>query len=120
MTKRTGPTSTALKSLISELKRLSIENKTPLWKRVASELERPRRIRRQVNIYKINKHTRENETAIVPGKVLSEGELTKKLTIAAYQFSGSAKAKINRIGKAITIKDLLRQNPKGNNVRISG
>ena len=72
------------------------------------------------NIYKINKTTRDGETAIVPGKVLSEGELTKKITVAAWQFSEKAKEKINKVGKAVSIKELIKKNPKGSKVRIIG
>ena len=72
------------------------------------------------NLYKIDKHTRENEIALVPGKVLSIGNLNKKIKVAAFQFSDQAKEKINLIGKAITIKELIQENPKGNKVRIIG
>ena len=71
-----------------------------------------------VNISKIMTYTREGETAIVPGKVLSLGKMDKKLTIAAYHFSDKAMEKINKNGKALTIQELLKKNPKGNKVRI--
>lgn len=117
---KTGPINPILKNLIQELKVLSAREKVPLWKKIAKDLERPARIRRSVNIFKINKYTREKETAIVPGKVLSDGELKKKLTVAAFLFSKQARNKINKIGKAITINELMKQNPKGKNVRIIG
>ena len=68
--KKSGPTNNVLKNLIVELKTLSIKNKVPLWKRIALELEKPARMRRQVNIARINQHIKDGETAIVPGKVL--------------------------------------------------
>src|SRR3989344_4402525 len=101
MVKRTGPQTLVLRNLIRELKR-------------------PTRIRRSVNLYKIDKYTNEGETALVPGKVLSVGDLTKKLTIAAYQFSGKAEEKINKVGKAIKLQELMKENPKGKKVRIIG
>jgi large subunit ribosomal protein L18e len=120
MVKRTGPTNPVLINLIRSLKKLSTKEKVNIWKRVAKDLEKPTRIRRKVNLYKINKYTRLNEIALVPGKILSEGELTKKITIAALQFSEKAKQKINKIGKAISIQELMKQNPKGKKVRIMG
>ena len=86
------------------------------------ELKRPTRQRRAVNIYKINKHAREGEIALIPGKVLSLGDLNKKIIVAAYQFSQEAKEKINKKGKAITIKELIKQypDPKGKKIRIIG
>ncbi len=120
MAKRTGPTNKNLSNLISELKELSIKEKVNVWKRIANDLSKPTRQRRKTNIYKINKYTKEDEIALVPGKVLGLGELSKKITVAAFQYSDVAKEKINKIGKAITIKELIKQNPKGKKVRIIG
>lgn len=122
MVKRTGPQNLELQKLILELKILGNKHNINLWKRVAVELEKPRRARRKVNLYRINKYTRDNEIALVPGKVLSLGELTKKITVAAYQFSDTAKEKINHAGKAISIKELVEKNPnpKGKRIRIIG
>ena len=120
MVKRTGPQTLELKKLIEDLKVLGGKSNINLWKRIAKDLERPTRIRRKVNIYKIDKYTRDGETALVPGKVLSMGELTKKIIVAAYQFSESAEEKINSVGKAISIRKLMEENPKGKKVRIIG
>jgi len=122
MVKRTGPQTLELQNLINDLKTVGGKNNVSLWKRVAKELEKSRRVRRKVNIYKINKHIRDNEIALVPGKVLSMGELTKNITVAAYQFSESAEEKINSVGKAMLIKELLQKNPnpKGKRIRIIG
>jgi large subunit ribosomal protein L18e len=102
------------------LKKLSIQQNKKIWKRLASDLEKPTRQRRIVNLVRIDKYVEDNETIVVPGKVLAGGDLTKKATVAAYQFSGSALDKINRMGKAITIKELMEKNPKAANVRIIG
>ncbi len=120
MSKRTGPTTLELRNLIFELKKLASKQKIKLWKRIAEDLEKPTRIRREVNLYKINKYTRKDEIALVPGKVLSMGNLDKKITIAAYKFSKQAEEKINKIGKAISIKELIKENPKGRKIRIIG
>lgn len=69
---------------------------------------------------KVQKVAKDNETLLVPGKVLSSGELTKKVTLAAWQFSEQAKEKINKVGKAVSIQDLMKSNPKGKSVRILG
>ena len=107
-----------LKNLIQELKKLSIENSVRVWKRVATDLERPTRIRRKVNIYKIEKTAKEGGTVVVPGVVLGVGELTKKIDIAAYKFSDAAKKKLG--AKAKSIFDVMKKNPKGSKVRIIG
>ncbi len=120
MVKITGTQTLELKNLIVSLHQLSKKENVPLWKRIAKDLSRPTRIRREVNLYKINKTTRKDEIALVPGKVLSLGDLDKKITVAAYKFSKESKEKINKIGKAITIKELMKENPKGKKVRIVG
>ena len=114
-------TNIQLISLIKELKKASIENDASIWKRIAKELEKPTKRRRAVNISKIDKVSEDNETVIVPGKVLAMGKLSKKLTIAAYRFSKSAQKKIQEQGsKTLSIKELIEQNPKGSKIKIVG
>lgn len=117
MAKRTGPTNENLRGLIISLNQVSRKLKIPLWKRIAEELSRPTRSRRSVNIQKIEKHSKDGETVIVPGKVLGTGDLTKKVKVAAFRFSDSAKLKIK---SPMTIEQLLKENPKGKGVRIIG
>lgn len=120
MAKRTGTTNIQMQALIKELKHLANKNEVPLWKRIAEELEKPARQRREANLDKIEKETRENEVALVPGKVLSNGDITKNITVAAFNFSAKAKEKINKMGKAISIKELIKSDPKGKRIRIIG
>lgn len=117
MVKPTGPTNPTLKKLIMELEKKYRKTKRPIWRDLAEKLKRPRRKRVEVNLFKINKYVKENEIAVVPGKVLSVGELTKPLTIAAWKFSKKAIEKIQKSqGKAISIYELMELNPK--NLRI--
>ena len=120
MTKRTGSTNPELKNLIQELKKKSIEHDAGIWKRIANDLEKPTRKRRIVNLYKINKYTKKDETIIVPGKVLSVGELDHPVTVAAFSFSGAALEKINKVGKTMPIDELIKESPKGKRIRILG
>lgn len=121
MSKRTGPTNPLLSELIQELKKKSKEQNVKLWKRIALDLERPTRNRRIVNLSNINRHTKENEVIVVPGKVLGSGALDHKLTISAFQFSESAKSKIIENGsKIIPLNELSSEDPKGKKIRIIG
>lgn len=106
--------------LVQELKKASNTHKSRLWKRVAADLEKAARQRRIVNLAKLNRFTKENETIVVPGKVLGAGSLSHKLTVAAFSFSQSAKDEINKNGKAIPISDLIKEDPKGKKIRIIG
>lgn len=103
-----------LQNLVVELTKLG--KKVPAYKRIALELSKSRRSFTSVNIEKINKFARDGETVVVPGKVLSLGTLEKKITVAAYQFSEAALEKLG--SNAITIKELIKKNPKANKVRI--
>lgn len=107
-------------ALVQELKKTSIEQGVKLWKRVAEDLDRPTRQRRVVNVLSIDKNAKDGEVVVVPGKVLAEGELTKKVTVAAFNFSDEARRKISSKGEAITIPDLMKKNPKAQKVRILG
>jgi len=119
--KKTGPTNEKLKQLIQELRKESNSQKAGIWKRIANDLSKPTRKRKIVNVSKINRHAKKDETIIVPGKVLGSGALNQSLTIAAFSFSDSAKKIITDAkGKCITIQELLKTNPKGKNVRILG
>jgi len=119
--KRTGPTNPLLQDLIGELKKRSNEQSVNLWKRIASDLERPTRNRRAVNLSRINRYTKENEIIVVPGKVLGSGMLNHKLTISAYQFSEQAKDKIEKANaKIIPLLELSKDKPNGKKIRIIG
>ncbi len=110
-----------LKSLIKELKEVSGKNNVSIWNRVASDLEKPTRLMREVNLSRLNRYCKANDIVVVPGKVLSMGDLNKKITIAAYKFSNKAIDKINESGsKAMSIYDLAKKNPKGSKIRIIG
>lgn len=119
--KRTGPTNIHLCELISKLKELSAKQKAPIWKRIAEDLETSTRKRRVVNLSRINRFSKENDMIVVPGKVLSSGNLDKKLTVAAWDFSEMAKKKIKEANsKAVAIEKLIDDNPKGKDVKIIG
>ena len=119
MVKRTGPTNEVLKDVIVKLREAASKQKVSIWKRVASDLEKSSRIRRKVNVYKFN-CVKDGEVAVVPGTVLGNGTFDKKITVAAFKFSDAALNKINKTGKAISILDLIKSNPKGKKVRIVG
>jgi large subunit ribosomal protein L18e len=91
----------------------------PIWRKVAYELSRPRRQRVEVNLSKIEEFASEEQAVLVPGKVLGAGAISKKVTIAAFSFSGNAKHLIGAAGgKAVTIESLHKSNPDGRGVFI--
>jgi large subunit ribosomal protein L18e len=118
--KRTGPTNFQLLRLISELKKKSLDDGSSVWKRIALDLERPSRQRREVNLSRINEFCRDNELVVVPGKVLGSGELDKKIVVAAYSFSQSAKEKIMANGQTLSLDELMKKKIKPSEIRVIG
>jgi large subunit ribosomal protein L18e len=107
-------------ALIQNLRKAAIEQQSPVWKRVAEDLDKPVRQRRIVNIFKINSSSNDGETVVVPGKVLGEGELTKKVTVVAQSASDEARAKISKTGQFMLLSDFVKKNPKPQKVRLLG
>jgi large subunit ribosomal protein L18e len=121
MPKKIKKTNPILVSLIQELKKQSNELEAPIWKDIAKRLEKPSKNWPIVNLKRISTHTSEKEIALIPGKVLSTGNLTKKIQIAAWSFSEKARVKIKKSGgKCLSIEELIKSNPKGKDVRILG
>ena len=118
---RTGTTNPELRKLIEELKKTSISQKAGFWKRIAIDLEKPTRQRRNVNISRIERCANKNELVVVPGKVLGAGEISKSVIVAAWQFSGQAKEKIIKArGDCMSLQELLAKKPKVSEMRIIG
>ena len=114
MAKRTGPKNPNLKRLIRALRTASNKEGVDIWDKVATELERQTRSRREVDVAQLSRVTSAKEVVVVPGKVLATGDIDHEVTVAAWRFSEAAKKKV----KAITIEDLIKQNPKGKNVKV--
>lgn len=119
MAKRTGPTNPVTTTLVSELKKLSTKQKVKIWKDIASRLTRSTRIRSEVAVGKVEKYLKKDEVAVVPGKLLGDGEVTRAITVAALKASASAKEKIQAAkGQYLSIQELIKKNPQGKKVRI--
>jgi len=112
---KTNPT---LQNLIAELKSVSRESGANVWQDVADRLEKPRRTHAEVNLGTIERYAQEDETVVVPGKVLGSGVLEKNVTVAAVDFSGTAQQKIDQAGEAVSLEQFLEQNPDGTDVRV--
>ena len=111
---RTGPTNINLKNLIGELRKKAYAEDIPLFVRIAEDLDKSTRQRREVNLSKISRYAKKGELVVVPGKVLASGELNQVVTIAAWKISQEALDKISKANaKAITINDLVKNGVKG-------
>ena len=119
MPKPTGPTNPIIKTMIEDIRNRGYREQIPFLIKLADEMEKPRRDKAEVDLSKLNRVCRENETIVVPGKVLSSGILKKPLRVAAASFSMASIERIQKVGgKVLTIEELIKENPKGTNVRI--
>lgn len=113
----TNTTNNNLQKIIVELK----SKDSRLLSRVANDLSRPTRIRREVNLSRLNRYTKEDEMIIVPGKVLGGGDLDHKITISAFKFSQSALSKLEKSGsKIVPLNDITKESVNGKRIRIIG
>ncbi|MFC4988654.1 MULTISPECIES: 50S ribosomal protein L18e [Saliphagus] len=115
MSSKTNP---RLTDLIAELKSTSREADADVWRDVADRLEKPRGSHAEVNLGRIERYAREEETVVVPGKVLGAGALQKSVTVAAVDFSSSAATKIDQVGETLPLEELIEDNPEGSDVRV--
>jgi len=93
--------------------------KNSAWLEVAGILSGPRKNWKNLNLSEINKDVSEGDTVIVPGKVLSQGEITKKIRIAALGFSQTAKEKLEKTkSEVVSILDEIKKNPEMKGVKI--
>lgn len=121
MSRPTGPTNPVLRRLVRHLREQGKKHKASIWLDLAERLEAPRRSRAEINLSQLNRYTAEGNTIVVPGKVLAAGRLEHAISVASFKFSGAAKRKIIATGgKALTISQLLEQNPNGKDVRLMG
>jgi large subunit ribosomal protein L18e len=119
MPHRTGSSDPNVIKTIRELRKKSNEQKVEIWRRVSEIIDKPRRSRVEVNISRINRHTKPRDVVVVPGKVLASGELDHEVSIGALSFSRAAKEKIEKAkGKVLTIGDIVAKNPKGTKVML--
>lgn len=93
--------------------------KNEKWFKVSEILASPRKNRIEKNLELINKDSKDGEIIVVPGKVLSMGEINKKVKIVAVGFSRGAKEKILKAGgKVSTIFEEIKENPDAKGVKI--
>jgi large subunit ribosomal protein L18e len=111
-------TNPRLQGLIADLKSTARNGGSDVWSDVADRLEKPRSTHAEVNLGRIERYANEDETVVVPGKVLGAGALQKELTVAAVDFSSTAETKIDQVGEPIRLEQALEQNPDGTNVRV--
>ena len=89
------------------------------WMEVANILSGPRRKKIGINLEEIEKQVKAGEKILIPGKVLSLGEISKKIKISALGFSEKAREKLIKAGCEVsTIAEEIKKNSNAKGVKI--
>ncbi len=121
MSRNSKKTNDALIALIGDLKAQSRSTGAALWRDVALRLEASRSNWAEPNLSRLSRTAGENETILVPGKLLGSGDIIGSPSVAAYSVSAGARSKIEAAGgRVMSIRDLMNDNPNGKGVRILG
>jgi large subunit ribosomal protein L18e len=93
--------------------------KNKVWLEVAGLISSPRKKHVSINLNEIDKRVKDKEIIVIPGKVLSQGEINKKIKIAALSFSEKAREKLIKAGgEAISILKEIKSNPSAKGIKI--
>ena len=96
-----------------------LAKKNKKWLEVASVLSGATRKQYSVNLDKIEKQSKAGDIMVVLGKVLSLGEITKKVRVVALGFSEKAREKLLKSKCEIRLlKDEIKDNKEGKAVKI--
>ena len=89
------------------------------WLPIAQMLSVPTKKRQILNLEKIDKMSKEKEIVVIPGKVLSLGEINKKIKIVALSFSEKTKEKLTKSKVPFSsIIDEIKENPEARGIKI--
>ena len=87
--------------MASDLRKASVANDAPIWRKLAEYALKPSIARRDINVNRISQLTKENDTVVFPGKVLGTGAISHKITLCSFSISNSAAAKVLENGGKI-------------------
>ena len=89
------------------------------WIKIAGILSGSRRKMPILNLTYINKNSKEGDIIVVPGKVLSQGEINKKIKVVAFGFSEKAREKLMKSKSDPTIiLEEIKKNPDAKGVKV--
>lgn len=96
-----------------------LANKNSGWKKIAAFLSTSTRKYTSVNLNEIDKNANTGDIIVIPGKVLSKGEITKKVRICAIGISEMAKEKLKSSkSEFASLADEIKKNPKAEGIKL--
>jgi large subunit ribosomal protein L18e len=107
------------KSNSTLIKTVLAGKKNEAWLQIAGILSGPRRNKICINLEQISKNSKTGEIVVIPGKVLSQGEIDKKIKVVAVSFSEKAKEKLLSAKCEVSyILDEIKSNPSAKGIKI--
>ncbi len=96
-----------------------LARKNQAWLKIAKIIAGPRRLQPSINLSEIDKNSKIGDTIIVPGKILSKGEITKKIKLSALSISAQAKEKLKSTkSEFIHLIEEINKNKKAEGIKI--
>ena len=103
----------------SLVRTIILSKKNKKWKLISEKLSSPLIKKKNINLKEIEEKSKPGEKILFIGKILSQGDITKKIKIIALSFSEKAKEKLFRSGsEGSTIYEEILKNPKMEGIKI--
>lgn len=91
----------------------------PAWAKIAKVLSGSTKHQSRVSLSTIENNSSIGDTIIIPGKVLSQGDLTKKIKICALAISEQAREKLKTTkSEFLILGDEIKKNPKAEGIKV--
>lgn len=93
--------------------------KAKQWNKVAELISSSRKQHIHMNLNEIDSKSESGETIVLSGKVLSQGDLNKKIKMVALGISDKAEEKLKKSGSEFkTILEEIKSNPDAKGIKI--
>ena len=98
---------------------IKLASKNQNWMNIAKILSGPTRKYSSLNLFQIDEKAKTGDTILITGKILSKGDLTKKIKIIGLSISAEAKEKLKTTkSEFIPIIEEIKKNLKFEGIRI--
>ena len=96
---------------------IALATKHKSWNPLAKKLSGSTKAHTSINLDELDAELKDGDKAIIAGKVLSKGELTKKVTLSALAYSETAKEKLDKAKITLTnLEDEINKNKEAKGV----
>lgn len=101
------------------IKTIDLAMKNPSWNFLVKDLSSSTRKTPSINLKDIDSKVKTGDTIVVAGKILSKGNLTKKIRICALSISQSALERLKETkSEFIKLKEEIVKNKKAEGIKI--